>query len=241
MVVQSTTSVPDAADSKPRMLLARGEKYYQALLRQLHWPPTSSGGAEAHPDRASGPVRTLGITSCGRKEGVSTIAAQLAATAAAMDEGSVLLVDANLACPLVHRMFDVDPSPGLSELLLDPAALTAYVQPSGIDNLELLTAGEPNGSLAKAFDTGRIREVLCAVEEDYHLVVLDMAPAGLQSAALRLAGLLDGVVMVVEAERVRYEVARRTKQLLQRAGASVRGAVLNKRRDYIPRWLSRSS
>ena len=90
---------------------------------------------------------------------------------------------------------------------------------------------------AAAFDSAGISRLIADIEPKFRLVVFDVPPAGEQSATLRLAGLLDAVIIVVEAERVRFEVARRAKELLERAGARVRGAVLNKRRDYVPRWF----
>ncbi len=233
------TTMPPATETVSPFRVWAGEsaEYLRAVLRHLRWPAESD--QEDDHTGADAVLRTLGTTSCTRREGVSTVAAQLAAAAVQMDDGPVLLVDANLAHPAVHEVFDADLSPGLSELLLNPAALPTCVQPSGCDRLSLLTAGEPNGNLSRAFDAAGISGVIEALEREYKLIVFDMPPAGEQSAALRLAGLLDAVVIVVEAERVRYEVARRTRQLLERAGASVRGAVLNKRRDYIPRWIYR--
>ncbi len=207
-------------------------EYCRTALRRLGWPGGGQGDSPA--------PRTLGLTSCSRREGVSTVAARLALTAAEADAGPILLVDANLANPAVHEAFDVDQSPGLAEAALNPAILPTCLQPSGFDNLELLTAGEPAGKLPGAFDIGAMGQLMEAIGREYALVVFDLPPAGQQSSALRLAGLLDAVVMVVEAERVHHDVARRAKQLLERAGARVCGAVLNKRRSYVPRWLRRT-
>jgi Mrp family chromosome partitioning ATPase len=56
----------------------------------------------------------------------------------------------------------------------------------------------------------------------------------------RLAGLLDGVLFVIEAERVRWQVAERTTEHLRRANVRLLGAVLNKRRRHVPEWLYRT-
>lgn len=236
MIGQPTVPLPVKTDAILQHLTEESGEYSRTVLRHLHWP-VAGGGEEGS---AAASFRTLGVTSCSRREGVSTVAAQLATAAAHMDEGPVLLVDANLTHPVVHELFDVDLSPGLAEALQNADILPACVQPSGRGDLSLLTAGEPNGHLSKAFDTGGIGSVIGTLAQEYKLIVFDMPPAGEQSAGLRLAGRLDAVVIVVEAERVCYEVARRTRQLLERAGASVRGAVLNKRRDYVPRWLYRT-
>ncbi len=237
MIGQPKLASPVDADLSPRLPHGDLGEYYRTVLRSLNWPT----GADAEPrghDDATEVIRTLGVTSCARREGVSTIAAHLAATAAQMDAGNVLLVDANLACPVVHDLFDVDLSPGLVESAANPSAMQAFLQPSGYEHLEILTAGEPEGKLSgAAFDSAGISRLIADIERTFRLVVFDMPPAGEQSATLRLAGMLDAVIIVVEAERVRYEVARRAKELLERAGARVRGAVLNKRRDYVPRWL----
>ena len=71
----------------------------------------------------------------------------------------------------------------------------------------------------------------------YRFIVID-APAALKDmTALRLAGHVDGVVLVIESGRVRWEVAKQTVDLLKQANANVLGVVLNKRRFYLPNWL----
>ncbi len=240
MIGQSRLRSPAEADASPRLLHEDVGEYYRTVLRSLNWPTGTDAKQHDH-DAATDVIRTLGVTSCARREGVSTIAAHLAATASQMGAGNVLLVDANLTAPVVHNLFDVDLSPGLVESAANPSAMQAFIQPSGYEHLELLTVGESEGKLSTAtFDSAGISRLIAEIERTFRLVVFDMSPAGEQSATLRLAGLLDAVIIVVEAERVRHEVAYRAKELLERAGASVRGAVLNKRRDYVPRWFYRS-
>ncbi len=234
MIGRSTGPPPVVADASPRQPCDGLQRHFRAMLRSLHWP--EEGGNE----NEAGALGTLGLTSCSRSEGVSTIAAQLAVAAARVGGGPVLLLDTNLTRPAVHELFDVDLGPGLAEALLNPGALPTWVQPSGFENLSVLTAGEPNSKLPRAFDTAGMDVIIRSVRREYALVVFDLPPAGQEGAAVRLAGLLDAVVLVVEAERVGYEVARRTRELLERAGANVRGAVLNKRREYVPWWLRRA-
>ncbi|MDZ7616923.1 MAG: CpsD/CapB family tyrosine-protein kinase [Patescibacteria group bacterium] len=241
MIGQPALASPVLAEYSPGPCPSDMGEYYRAILRSLHWPMAAeeAEGMEAgNGNGVTAAIRTLGVTSCARGEGVSTVAAHLAAAAAGMVTGNVLLVDANMAHPVVHNLFDVDAGPGLAEATVNAKTLEAYVQPSGCQNLELLTAGEPNGKpRTTALDSAGVEAVLAAVGQAYQLVVFDMPPASGQSATLRLASMLDAVIIVVEAERISCDVARRAKELLQRAGARVRGAVLNKRRDYVPRWL----
>ena len=194
-------------------------QYYEPLLCRLKWP--GSG-----PSRAP---RTVGVTSCYCGEGVSTVAAQLALTAATYSGHKVLLVDANLARPSAHRTFGVDLQPGLVEILMGGHQRPIGVHPSVMADLSVLAAGKPNGSAAQSFGSDSLSDVLAAMKEDFDLVVVDLPAAIHESPAIRLAGLLDGVLLVVQAKRVRCEVAQRMKELLEQADVNLVGAVLNAR------------
>lgn len=225
--VASTDRV-QPADNHPRQcdwLPSELREYYETVLCRLPWP-----GSDGSPL-----LRTIGLTSSQSGEGVSTVAAQLAATAASGSDHRILLVDANLGRPKLHRTFDCPLSPGLGEVLVRPSCAAAAIRPTAVPNLSVLPAGEaPNRAL---IDAAELTEALEAIRNGQDLVVFDLPAAGLSSFALRIAGLLDGVILVVEAERIRWEVAQRAKQLLVRANAQLLGAVLNKRREHVPTWL----
>ena len=105
-------------------------------------------------------LQTLGLTSCARGEGVTTVAAQLAATAATMTGQRVVLVDGNLLNPGVHRLFDVSLGPGLREALRQTAVVGEVVQASSVPNLSLLTAGEQHEDSDSEFTWARLKHVL---------------------------------------------------------------------------------
>ena len=228
------TRASDHAAARPCLQRAgngagKAAEYYRDLLRQLPWP-----GHNGSP-----PLRTLGVTSCLEGEGVSTLAAQVAVTAAAHDGCRILLVDANLARPSLQRILGMKDSPGLAECLLDPAQCGANVQPSRVGNLSVLAAGKMDGSYGQVYDSPTLARVVQTLRDDFDLVVFDLPAAGRTASATPLLKLLDGALLVIEADRVSWEVARRTKQSLSRAGVRFVGAVLNKRRDYLPGWLYR--
>jgi capsular exopolysaccharide synthesis family protein len=203
--------------------------YHATILRGIPWP--GSGRAED--------VRTLGVTSCQLGEGVSTIAGRLAVAAACSGPHRVLLVDANLRRPSLHRTFKVRPKPGLAEVLLGGRLPEDIVQPSSVSRLSILAAGKSNGRIAAAYHVEHLPELIEMLGSGFDLVVFDLPPAGQEGSVIRLAGLLDGVLLVVEAERGRWETARRVRQLLERADTRLLGAVLNKRRRHIPGWVYR--
>lgn len=202
------------------------QEYCETLLSRVLWSE----------DATALRLRVLGVTSCRRGEGVSTVASQLAVAAATGGRLSVLLIDANLARPMVHRTFRASQSPGWSDLLGDSRKTRAAIRPSGIKRLSVLPAGMRDRR-GWPYDGD---DVIKTLRADFELILFDLPAVEQTSEALRLARLLDGVFLVVEAERVRYEVAQRTRELLHRADVRLLGAVLNKRRQYVPNWLYRT-
>jgi Mrp family chromosome partitioning ATPase len=181
-------------------------------------------------------LQTVGLTSCTEGEGVTTIAAQLAATAARSMAHRVLLVDCNFGKPAIHRLFDVLLGPGLRDALRETAPISELVQPSPVANLSLLTAGEKRNDSDLAFTWPNLRHVFNALHQDFGLVIVDL-PTVAQGVPAGLGALLDGLLLIVEAEKIRWQVAQRTASLLTTAGVNLLGVVMNKRPDHIPRWL----
>jgi len=229
-MIQQTIN-PTAQSRRPAARQGAGvAEPYRALLR----------GLLAATGLGAGRLRTFGLTSCHGGEGVTTVAAQLALAAASSSDLQVLLVDANVGRPALHRVFHADREPGLADALSDSARPEAAVQASPEANLALLTAGRAQAGSAWLYDRLGSPEAIQALSAGFDLVIFDLPAVGQDSSALSIAGFLDGIVLVVEAERVRWLVAQRAKEMLHRAGANVLGAVLNKRQSYIPNWLYRT-
>ncbi len=205
-------------------------EYYRKVLRQLAWP--GSGECRA--------PQSLGVTSCYDGEGVSTVAAQLAAAAASGGDHRVLLVDGNLVRPSLGRRFGVAAGPGLADVILGHQEITEAARPTTVANLSLLPAGEPNGNLPHVYDSARLTLVVESLRRAFDLIVFDMPPVGQAGSGIALARLVDRVLLVVESERVRWEVAQRTKQLLLSAEVRLAGVILNKRQHHVPEWLYRT-
>ncbi len=212
------------------VVLPEVASHYHTLLEQL----------SASKDGSRAAIPTVGLTSCYSGEGVSTVASQLALAAANSSSRNVLLIDANLARPSVRRRFQLDPAPGLAEILLEDRDWQAGIQTANIPNLSLLTTGMRQADFAQAFHAEPMAELIANAQETFDLVVVDMPPVGQVACCTRLAKLLAGVLFVIEAERVRWEVAQRTKELLTRANVKLLGVVMNKQLQHVPDWLYRT-
>ena len=182
-------------------------------------------------------TRSIGVTSCSRGEGVTTIATNLAISAAREGSGPIVLVDANVNSPAVHRHFRVRRSPGFAEVLRGEVEVEAGLADSRFADLSLLTAGTHLASSPLAYGPAALAELLGWLKQAFSYVIVDLPVADELSPCYELAGKLDGVVLVIEADRVRSQVARHAVEKLAESRANVLGVVFNKRKQYVPRWL----
>lgn len=216
-------------DSNVALTLSPEVSQYFFTLRDRVLGALGQRGAAGH---------TLVVTSCHHGEGVSAVALNFALALAEADEhGKVLLCDANADSPAVHKVFQVEQSPGLTEAVAGQCEPEAAIRRTGVEALDILPVGDGRMSPSGIVDSPRLAPILAALKEEYRVVVLDAAPVIECSATARLAAASDGAVLVVEAERQRWEVAQRATDLLTDAGARIVGAVLNRRRFHIPAFL----
>jgi Mrp family chromosome partitioning ATPase len=175
--------------------------------------------------------KLVGVTGFRSGSGISTFAAGVAAALSEVGEGKVLLVDVNLGPGEVHPFFNGRPALPLTAALSANGSL-----PSAADNLYLATVGPSSPGVAqlglkKFFD---LMPNLQASDFDY--VIFDMPPLGQTSPSLGIAGFMDKVLLVVEAEKTSREVIKRGYEALRASRDNV-SVVMNKTRTYVPKWL----
>jgi Mrp family chromosome partitioning ATPase len=222
----STTVTP--ASTRPRPKASFGSEiseYCVALLHQLglgrqHSPPS---------------IRAFGLMSCKPGEGVTTLTAALAASAASHFQLRTVLVDCNLNEPAVHRLFSMGIDPGLQNALCEPTRVSEFVRPSAVENLSLLTAGDVELGASPGC-LPNLSHVLSELREAFELIIVDAPPFG-NGASSGIGSLLDGMVLVVEAERARMDCVQAMASSLRGAGVTLLGVVMNKRREHVPSWL----
>jgi Mrp family chromosome partitioning ATPase len=181
------------------------------------------------------PLRALGFVGCAGGEGVSTLAVTLAVESATTLREPVLLADAHFDRPAAHRLLGVRPGPGLADALRDGMRLTDLVQLTAVPFLSVLAAGADPAVTDDAPGPAGLVESL---RDEFALVVWDLPPAAGRMPAAEFAPHLDGLVLVVEAERTPEDVVRRAADRLAR-NARLLGIVLNKRPAHVPDWLGR--
>ncbi|HSW35478.1 MAG TPA: CpsD/CapB family tyrosine-protein kinase, partial [Candidatus Limnocylindrales bacterium] len=172
-------------------------------------------------------ARKILITGADPDCGKSTITVNLG-VALAQTGASVLLVDADLRKPYLHRFFNSSNEPGLTNLIFNEALdLEAVVQPIGLDSLYLLASGPIPPYPAELLASDKMKNLLGRLAERYEYVLIDSPPAIAVTDAAILAQLVDGTVFVVEhGMGTRDEVLVALEQL-RKVNAHILGAVFN--------------
>lgn len=216
----SRTLFAPARDEEPRVDPVA--ESFQRVLQAIQGRHASTGGG------------VILVVSAVHGEGTSMVARELALLLARDGLARPVLVDANLRTPSQHRAFGVERSGGLTELVTQGLALDRAVRNGASSAVPLLTCGRPAGNATAVLGAPALRAAVEALRAKYDWVVVDGPPVTVYSDAGILAGWMDGVVLVVEAERTRAEVVTQAKRALEESGAHIFGAVLNRQRYHIP-------
>ncbi len=161
--------------------------------------------------------------------GRTTVAANLAISLA-RDGARVLIVDADLRNPTLHEHFELENRAGLAEILSGAATMESVVQPSGVDGLLVITAGQPPVNPIRLFRSQAMSDFIEMVSQGADYVVFDSASGGTFGDAAVLAEHVQNVVLIHEAGRPPTIAEFEFHKALERLGVNIVGLVLNKAR-----------
>lgn len=176
---------------------------------------------------AKGDVKTLLISSAMPSEGKSTITANLA-VACAQQGKKVLLVDADLRRPTVAVTFGIADNHGLTNYLADANSdIQAIIHKTSMDKLDVVTSGPVPPNPAELLGSGRMTMLISELRAHYDLVIFDVPPFLMVTDAQVLMSKMDGVAIVVSADKTTKGALQRTTEILKIAGSPVLGFIYN--------------
>ena len=184
--------------------------------------------------------RFIAVTSAQPDAGVSTVASGLARSLAHYSRGGVTLVDANFDDPRLTLTLADENAFGISDAFADSAGKKAPLHPMDLDVLHLMPVGRGRKMLLDRLDPDRLMQVMRHWTSSFAYVIVDLPPITSSNAFAAIAGACEHCVIVVEAGKTRWQVVRKTAEIVTLANAGLAGAVLNKRRFPIPAWLYRT-
>lgn len=175
----------------------------------------------------TGTPKTMLVTSSRANEGKSTTALAMARDAAISGK-SVLLIDADMRRPSLHRLLNVERQPGLSSFLTQQLGAENVIHETGTPGLSFIPAGPTPPNPAELMSGGGIRALLSYLSEHYDHIIIDSPPVLGLADAPRLASIVDATILVIEANRSHRGAIDGALRRLAAARAHVIGAVLVK-------------
>ncbi|MDD3296509.1 MAG: polysaccharide biosynthesis tyrosine autokinase [Candidatus Omnitrophica bacterium] len=173
-------------------------------------------------------IKSILITSPNPSEGKSFISANLAIAIASAGE-KVVLVDADLRRPMIHKYFAIENKKGLSSYLIGEWPLQDIrTCPDTLERLKVIPSGPMPANPNELLGTSKTQELITALNEDGNFVIVDSSPILAVSDSLVLSAKTDGTILIICASSTTKKSGSRAKLLLKDVGANILGGVLNK-------------
>jgi len=180
---------------------------------------------------SSGAPRRLVVTSSSKSEGKSTTALALAVNFAQMGK-PVLLIDADLRNPVLHKQFGVENSRGLSNHLSSRMGALEAIHSTTVPNLFIMTTGPLPPNPVELLSSMKLLELLTTYEEHFAHVIVDGPPVLGLADSIVLCNQVDNSVFVIESGKTRKGHARAALKRLAQAGVAPLGVILTKVDTY---------
>ena len=177
--------------------------------------------------------KVIMLTSAGSGEGTSTTAANLA-IALAKGGNSVILVDANLRKPALHKFFGIHGNEGIVDVIQGNTNYESKVVETKVDGLDLLLGGQIPLKPVQTLSSYNMKELINKLKDEYDYVIIDSPPAAIVADATIISSFVDAVLLVCASGEVTVDAAKRAKMLLDNVNANILGVVLNKITAYTP-------
>jgi len=218
--------------STKRSLLVASSREVVELVTQ--WRPQSQMAEAYRALRTSllltslgAPPKVILVTSALPQEGKTTTSINTAIVLA--QKGTrVLLIDADLRRPTIHKTLGMGPKTGLSNVLTGNATLQqTMVRSTILPSLWVLPAGTPPPNPAELLASTNMRDVLAKLREQYDHIVVDTPPTLSVTDAVVMSTRADAVVLVIRCGQTTKQALRRARDILAQVNARVSGVLLN--------------
>jgi polysaccharide biosynthesis transport protein len=173
------------------------------------------------------PPKVIMVTSALPQEGKTTTSMNCAVVLAQKGV-RVLLIDADLRRPSIHKNLGMGPHSGLSNVLTGSTTLEQAITRTAIlPNLDVLPAGTPPPNPAELLASTNMRDLLAQLREQYDHIVIDTPPSLSVTDSVVLSPRADAVVLVIRSGQTTKQALRRSRDILTQVNAKVVGVLLN--------------
>ena len=172
-------------------------------------------------------LRSILITSATPQDGKTMVSVQISVILATTGK-RVLIVDADLRRPRLHRVFQCTNSKGFTELLLDhELAIDSVTKPTEIETLDLLTTGPLPPNPSEILQTTAFKITLRRLQKEYDYVIFDSPPVIPVTDAQIIGRQVDGAILIARVDRTRKDTLRKAADQLLQVDVPLLGGILN--------------
>ena len=188
-------------------------------------------------------IKTIAVTSASPQEGKTIVSANLAITMAQAGM-KTLLIGSDMRKPMIARVFGIEQTPGLSEILLGNCSWRNAVQTvtdlivgkmsleevlltQGLDNLHLIPAGSIPPNPAELVESKRLSDFIEEAKSEYDVILFDSPPILSTADAAILGSKMDGVLLVYRLGTVSRGLLKRSTAQLEQVNCRILGVILN--------------
>jgi len=173
------------------------------------------------------PIKSMIVSSPGPGEGKTTTTANLAMTFAHMGK-KTLLIDADLRRPVLHHVFSLEKSPGLTDYLTNKMSdFSTLAQATETKNLFVCTSGINPPNPSELLGSERMAQLIDSLEQDWDIILLDSPPMVAVTDATIISREIDAMILVVHSGKTNKQSFERTISTLKNINVPLVGVVLN--------------
>lgn len=172
-------------------------------------------------------IQTLLVTSDKPASGKSTVSANIAVTYAQAGF-KTLLIDGDMRKPTQHYIFNQNNITGLSNLIINKSTFEEAVHATEVLNLDVLTSGPIPPNPSELIGSTNMLEIFEELKKQYDFILVDTPPVNTVTDAQLIGELTKNAVYIIDAENNNKESVKKGKELLEKSGTKILGAILNK-------------
>jgi capsular exopolysaccharide synthesis family protein len=171
--------------------------------------------------------KSILMVSAMESEGKTITSANLAVIMARTGS-RVLLLDCDMRKPRLNTIFNIEREKGVSNVLVGDCAIADAVRHTNIPNLDLMPCGQIPPNPSELLGSKAMQEMLSTLGQEYDRIVIDSPPVTAVTDAVVLSKAVDGVVVVLQANRTERVIVQRAVEQILSVRANIFGIILNR-------------
>jgi exopolysaccharide transport family protein len=176
---------------------------------------------------ANSQPKSILMASAMEQEGKTLTSANIAVIMARTGS-RVLMVDCDMRKPRMHNIFGIDKENGVSNVLVGESEIRDVIRETEVENLHIIPCGNIPPNPSELLGSRAMKEMLESLAGEYDRIIIDSSPVTAVTDAAVLSKVVDGVVVVVQANKTEREVVSRAIDQLTAVNARIFGVILNK-------------